>query len=127
MTAAAFRCWTEGIGDRDRDNQLQGIDRFGEVHLKSASQRCNAILGTGIGRQGCGGEISQRFIELPHGAYELETIHLRHANVSDQHVGMYLPQRIQCGRPRVGDGHFCPDTFEQQTQQMKGVGLVIDG
>ena len=102
---------------RDRCHQLAGIDRLGEMHLKPAPQRPRAIFRSRERRQRGGGNAANgRILRFPETRDQLEAVHLRHAEIDDEHLRLHLRDPLKRGQRRAERRHLGARGLEHDAQ-----------
>ena len=121
-----LRCGAAGDA-ADGGGQFRGLDRLGDVNLKSGHHRAGSIFGARVGRQG------DRWSLAPFGfwqgtnfADELIAVLAGHADVADDHVGLVSFQEVDgliaaIGRDNVGMGQA-----QNMLDEVSRVRLIVD-
>ena len=82
---------------RDGRDKLAWVHWFGEMQFEPASQRFGPIFRARERRERRRGDIASRRIRRgPHARDELESIHVRHAEVDNQHVWFHVIDAREC-------------------------------
>ena len=95
--------------------------------MKAREQRSLPILRTCIGRDRYCREaaLTATWSRRSHSAYELETVHLRHADVAEEHIEAFARERLQRFFGAIHAHRSSASAFENPRDQRSAVRLVI--